>query len=303
MVSKRGCRLRQMLDSLPPEMTACKHTSGSQRKGACSMVKKLIVVAVIGMVGFGMLYGRESCSYFKTMKSNLKEAVHESIPMEFELKRAQQLVSDLDPEIERSLEQIVKQEVELEDLVAQREQHLSSLGTQEQAILGLREQLRHRPTRLVVAGRHYSVKEVEADLSERFDRFQSRQQLVDQQHEIILAKQEQLHATRQQLEELISRKQTLEVKLAQLEAKLGAVRVAEATQKVEVDETALKRAQELIDHLDTRLEVRQRTVATKANTHGRIPIELENETSKRDVLGQIDQYFGEQEPAVTESEI
>ena len=72
------------------------------------------------MVGLGLttvvLFGRDAASYVSTTYHRLTSSVEESVPVEFQIDRAKQMVRDLDPEIRRSMHVIAKEEVALEQL-------------------------------------------------------------------------------------------------------------------------------------------------------------------------------------------
>ena len=65
------------------------------------MIKKVIFV----MLGLGLttvvLFGRNAASYVSTTYHRLTDTVQESVPIDFQIDRAKQMVSDLDPEIRR----------------------------------------------------------------------------------------------------------------------------------------------------------------------------------------------------------
>src|SRR5687767_10233645 len=80
----------------------------------------MIKRAVLVVIGLGLttvvLFGRNAASYVSTSYHRVTGAVHDSVPVEFQIDRAKQMVRDLDPEIRRSMHVIAKEEVALEQL-------------------------------------------------------------------------------------------------------------------------------------------------------------------------------------------
>jgi hypothetical protein len=67
------------------------------------MIKKaLLVVGGLGATTL-VLFGRDACSYVGTTYSRLTSSVKESVPVEFQIDRAREMVRDLEPEIRRSM--------------------------------------------------------------------------------------------------------------------------------------------------------------------------------------------------------
>src|SRR6188472_3627970 len=80
------------------------------------MIKRaLLVTTGLGLTTL-VLFGRDAASYVSTSYHRITGAVHDSVPVEFQIDRAKQMVRDLDPEIRRSMHVIAKEEVAVEQL-------------------------------------------------------------------------------------------------------------------------------------------------------------------------------------------
>ena len=80
------------------------------------MVKKGILIGMGVLVFLGLLFGRDGLSHLKTSVGWVRQSVHDSVPVEFEISRARQMIKDLDPEIHRNMHLIAKEEVEVKHL-------------------------------------------------------------------------------------------------------------------------------------------------------------------------------------------
>src|SRR3954467_7350047 len=81
-----------------------------------SMIKKAILGVGLA-VGLSLLFfGRDAWSYVATSAGWVKSSVRDSVPVEFEIQRARDLVKNLVPDIQRNMHLIAKEEVEVERL-------------------------------------------------------------------------------------------------------------------------------------------------------------------------------------------
>src|SRR5690242_950870 len=83
------------------------------------MLKKLLISGVgVGLLGL-FLFGRDAASYVGTSLGWVKDSVKNAVPIEFEIKRARDMLKDLVPEIRTNMHLIAKEEVEAEKLKKQ----------------------------------------------------------------------------------------------------------------------------------------------------------------------------------------
>ena len=80
------------------------------------MIKRLIVVGGSALLLSTIVCGRDVWSYVRTSAGCLKDSVSNSVPMEFQLERARQMIKDLIPEVQKNMHAIAKEEVELQRL-------------------------------------------------------------------------------------------------------------------------------------------------------------------------------------------
>ena len=83
------------------------------------MVKKLVLGGIAAGMVVAFLFGRDAMSYISTLLHNVHTTVKESVPLDFEIDRARQMVADLVPEIRKNMLVIAKEEVEVERLSEQ----------------------------------------------------------------------------------------------------------------------------------------------------------------------------------------
>src|SRR5262245_9901991 len=135
------------------------------------MVKKGIVLGLAGLVLAGLLFGREGVSHVKTSLGWVRQSVRESVPVEFEISRARQMIKDLDPEIHRNMHLIAKEEVEVKNLREQLSQADKQLAKNRSDIERLTGDLKSGDRHFIYCGKGYTAKQVESDLTRRFEQF------------------------------------------------------------------------------------------------------------------------------------
>src|SRR2546429_58634 len=96
------------------------------------MLLKLVKVGLLSVAGLslagGLLFGREVFSYVSSSARSVRSVVHDAVPIEFQLRRARDLVHDIVPEVQANVRAIAQQEVEIEVLKADIDQSEKSLA-------------------------------------------------------------------------------------------------------------------------------------------------------------------------------
>ena len=259
--------------------------------------KALIGTAAVAGVG-AFVFGRDMCSYVRTGAHAVRESIKREVPVEFEIERAKEMVKQLTPEIHKSLHAIAREEVQVEDLQKSMAKRTTDMNGQQEAILSLSGDLKSGSTRLTYSGRSYSVKEVQKDLADRFNRFKIAEDTLNRERDVLNAKEKALAAHRQKLEGMLSARKDLEVEIERLQARLQSVQAAESMSNLQFDDSALNRAKSLVAELNKELDVRERVLDAEGNFTGLIPVETKTEAPK-DIAEQVEKYFGKEQPKTT----
>lgn len=253
------------------------------------MLKKTLVVGLGLLLVSGLMFGRRGLSYVSTCVSDIRESVKESIPIEMEIRSARQEVQSLDKDIRMMTHQIAKEEHQVEkfeaDVLRQEEDVDKSFAN----IMRLRKHLESGDSMFVTHGQSYSNREVEADLRRRFDNHKTMEATAKKVRQIMEARKKGLDAAREKYAETVSAKHQLEVEIANLEARLKMVQVAETASEINFDNSRLSRARSRVDEIRTRIEVKEKVVNVAPDSLGGIPLE-EPEVSD-DILNEVNAYF------------
>lgn len=252
------------------------------------MLKKLFLGSVLVLGGAGLLLGSSAVSYVKTGYHGLRDSIKDQIPIEVEIKRARDMITDLKPEIADNFKLIAREEVEVAKLQREVATKQASLAKSKDAILKLKDDVESGVRVVSYKGKKYSIDQVRHDLSERFKHHQTLEATSDKLERILEARQRNLVAARRKLDEMLAAKRELEVQVENLQARLTMVEVAQAGNQFAVNDSALSNVRQTIDEISTRIDVAEK-LSQCVDITGAIP--MDEEVAPADLIEQISTYF------------
>jgi hypothetical protein len=253
------------------------------------MLKKLVVISLGTFLLIGVVHKTNLGSYLKTSYRRASTAAEESVPLEFQIDRARNMVKDLEPEIRRSMHVIAKEEVEVAELDKRVQQATEKSDKDKGEIMRLQADLKTGNSKFHYAGHSYTSGEVKEDLARRFNRFKTVDGTLESMKKMRDARQANLEAARQKLTAMMAAQRQLQVDVENLEAKLKLVQVAEASSDFQFDDSQLARCKELMTDIRTRLDVASKLANADESFHDEIPLE---QAQAEDVTDQVAEYFG-----------
>lgn len=254
------------------------------------MLKKFFVGSLAAAMIVGGLVATGAWSYVRTGMGHASQAVKDSVPIEWEIKRARQMINDLKPEIAKNMQIVAKEEVSVARLGEEITNKQNVLVKSRDDIMRLKDDLKSGSVHFVYAGRKYSQTQVRDDLTNRFKQFQVHEQTTQKLSQVLAAREKNLDAARRKLDEMLSAKRELEVEVENLQARMTMVEVAQTSNPVSIDDSHLSSTRQLLDEISTRIDVAERLSASEGALSGTIPLD---ETETSDVLKEIADYFGE----------
>ncbi len=259
---------------------------------------KLIKWTALGLAGSAaaafFVFGEHTGSYLGTVASSVRESVRGKIPVDFELKRAERLVSEIEPQIENCRRDVARAEVELADLEQQIEDLGGAVGRDERKLKAGREVLSSSTTVQPVyelAGKRYDRQRVELDLARTLEVhrnnvtiLRSKKALRDRQTQAVDAARSRLDAVRSQKSRLEDQIASLKIQKQQLDA------MAATSSRFDLDDSALSRAKEVLGRVKKELDIAQRVIEDDLYHAQGITVEL---PAGLDVVKEIDNFFAE----------
>jgi len=253
------------------------------------MVKKGLLGAALGAGALYLTFGTAAPAYLRTAFHKVRHNAKASVPVQFEIDKTRDEITNLEPVIKDNIETYARNEVEVEHLEREIAATKTNLENEKKTIVSLGERVRNGDFRL--AGRvSYTPEEVSADLAHRLDHYRHVKGILKDREATLKAKHKALIAARKQLDSMSAQKKELLIKLDGIEAQLKAIEAVRTTNEFDFDGSALARAKANVSDLEKRLEV----LARKAEYEGRYVdsgIPIGNEQG-RDVIKEIESEFG-----------
>jgi predicted nucleic acid-binding Zn-ribbon protein len=257
------------------------------------MIRKTIRTLLLGgaalaAIGY-LLFGRAFPSYLGTAVDSARAAVADHVPVDLEIRRAEGLIRQIDPQIETCKRDLARAEVDLEELTESVGRLEKSVATDERRLRAGAERLKGDTKVVALASAGEALRRTQAGLERAKDSYvndaamlKTRRALVERQTNAVAAARERLEAVRLERAALDDQLHMLRTQRLHLEA------LAAASTRCEIDDSALGRAKEALTGIKKRLDVAQRVLENDLAFHGE---PAAAPTASRDIVREIDELF------------
>jgi len=255
-------------------------------------LKRGAIVTMGCCVAGALLFGGDAASYVRSSAKSVQTAVKDSVPIEFELRRARDLLEDIIPEMHANIRLIAEEEVEVAALKASIVESENSMQDEQMRIKTLRAALETSQVRYSFSGREYPRSYVKEDLARRFEHFRESELVLASKRRLLTSRENSLHAAMGLLDRTRGRKRTLEDKIEALAAQHRLVKAAAVGSRIQFDSSKLAQTEKLIVQIKKRLDVAERVLAQESHFIQAIPVDT---VVEKDLLTQVDDYFSAKE--------
>ena len=249
--------------------------------------RSVFVVAGVSLLG-GLLFGKDLVSYVSSSAKSVRTVVKDSVPIEFELRRARDLLEDIIPEMHANIRLIAQEEVEVAALKVDITKSEESFKEEKGRIAKLRNALEVQQAQYHFGGREYPRSYVKEDLANRFERFKESEIVLASKRRLLTTRENSLHAAMNLLEQTRGRKRVLKDKIESLASQYRLVKAASIGSNIQVDNSKLAQTEKLISQIKRRLDVAERVLAHESQFVQAIPVDA---VAEADLLTQVDEYF------------
>lgn len=264
------------------------------------MITKWLKTGVIAAVGLsiagGLLFGKDVVSYICSSAKSVRTVVKDSVPVEFELKRARDMLEDIIPEMYANIRLIAEEEVEVAALKVDIAKSKEANEQEQMRIAKLREELGKSQAFYCIGNREYPRSYVKEDLGHRFEQFKESELVVASKERLLTARQTSLDAAMRLLERTKTRKRELEDKIEALASQHRLIKAASIGSNIQVDNSKLAKTEKLINEIKKRLDVAERVLAHESQFVQAIPVDI---VAEKDLLLQVDDYFNNKQKQQT----
>jgi chromosome segregation ATPase len=253
---------------------------------------KWTLIAGAATVGTGfLLFGGHTPSYLSTAYGSVRDKVRGEIPIEFEVKRAQDLIRAIDPEIEECKRDVARAEVELESLNNEIQRLDRTVTKGQRKIQNHRELLKdNQGNAFSISGITYSRREIMLDLERTLDMQKNHEVLLRGKKSLLENQSRSVGSARVRLDAVRGEKAKLEDVVQSLLAQKRQVEaLAASSRKFDFDTSNLSRAKEVLAEVKKRLDIAQKMIQSDLMIQEGIPVE-DNEP-RRNILAEVDAYL------------
>jgi chromosome segregation ATPase len=263
----------------------------------CLKMLKLGLLTVAGavLVG-GAIFGRDVFSYATSGARAIRTSAKDAVPVDFQLRRARDLVDDIVPEMHANIRIIAQQEVEIAALKGDLARSEKQLSEERQRIAKVREAMNTQQTSFTFNSIAYSRDQLKEDLARRFDQVKEAEVVLAGKQRLLENRQKSLAAAAQTLERTRSQKALLESQIAALESQNQLLKSQSIGSGVQLDNSKLAQTEKLIAEVKKQLDVAERVLAHESRFVEPIKVDVVDE---KDLCAQVDDYLNGKTPGAT----
>ncbi|NRA95539.1 MAG: hypothetical protein HRU14_04950 [Planctomycetes bacterium] len=251
-------------------------------------MKKLLIGGALVLTLAVVIMGPQALYHVEKAFDWARNEVEDSVPVEYRLEQAEEMIQDLGPEIDDCRERVAEEEVELDYLEAEIAKLSNRLEHDEDVLRTRNASLKAGNEVFAVAGRSYSTRDMRHRVRLAFERFKQKRSLVTTKQRQYEVQTQTVTAARRKLDATISKKQNLELMVEELRAQLLETQAMRAqAERFEFDDSKLSEIEDILYKARKDLDVTQKLLAQ----HQPADLDLPEPTPERDVTVDIDRYF------------
>lgn len=254
------------------------------------MIKKLLLVAVIGGLAFAALKGSKFAGFAKHEAAQIEDYFDSKVPVEKKISGLRKEVRSLDKDIDRVTRDLAAEIVNVretsEELTGQR----TALLEEQTKARALGDKIKAATQKVSYGTVEISVDDAKVRLDADVRRVMARKTTVDTLTHTLTSRERIKEFLTRQKDELVRQKVTLTAQIDDLEAEYKSLQLAQMESKFQFDDTRLAKIKETLRDLKRSVDVKKEelklkpTVTTEDGTTG-VPA---NGLSVDDILARMD---------------
>ncbi|MBA4066832.1 MAG: hypothetical protein C0501_24615 [Isosphaera sp.] len=219
------------------------------------MIKKLIVVGVIGFVAVSALKGSKFGSYLRSEYNNLRDGVDAAVPPEREVARLRNEIKLLDKDILGVVNQLARERVAVKELRAKADELRAAQARDKELLEARAAAIKAATDQVSFGGRRLTVARATEELEAGVRRFTANEKSLAGMDAALASREQVRGGLEDQLKVLRHQKDDLAATVDLLEAELTTLKLRQMESRYQTDDTRLARIKEDIRALQTKLEV------------------------------------------------
>jgi uncharacterized protein YlxW (UPF0749 family) len=221
------------------------------------MLKKLVIVAVVGFVAVAAVKSTKVGSYLRSEFHSLREQAEDSIPPEREIARLRDEIKLLDKDLVGVATKLAKETVEVRDLKKAADD-LRAKQSQDKELLQSRAQAIKTATEFVTFGdRKMPVATAKSELEAGVRHFQTSQKTLETMENTIVNREKIKDSLEKQVTTMKDQQRELTATVNALEAEIANLKLQQMESRYQTDDTRLAMIKEDIHALKKKVEIEQ----------------------------------------------
>lgn len=255
------------------------------------MLKKLVILGVIGFVAVSAVKGSKFGSYIRSEWQAFRERCDANIPPEREIARLRHEVQELEGDMRKIVKQLARENVEVKQLQEQVAE-LQARQSRDKELLQARgkaiKAAEAETTQFVSFGdRKLSIAEAKSELAEGARRYALNQKSLEAQVATLASREKVRETLAKQLDTMRNQKNELSAAIDGLEAEVTALKLRQMESKYQTDDSRLAKIKEDIRALRTKLDIETETLRLMPAAIDPTPANPASQQSVDDILAPL----------------
>jgi len=219
------------------------------------MLKKMVILGVIGFVAVSVLSGTKVASYIRSEIAAARERAENNIPPEKEIARIGNELKALDKDIMTVVNQLAKERVAVNDLKTDVDDRAAKISQDKERLEFRANAIRKAEGHVTIGNRTMSIDAAKAELDADVKRYETNQKSLTALQGTLANRIKVRDSLEKQLETMKNQKSELAAAVDLMETELAALKLQQMESKYQTDDTRLAKIKEDLRKLKTKVDV------------------------------------------------
>jgi chromosome segregation ATPase len=240
--------------------------------------------AVLGV----LVFGADLTSYVRSSCTSFSSSVKENIPVDFQLRRARDLLDESGPEMRKNVRLMAEQEVDIATLKSDIAGARESLNDEKVRVTKLRDDLSTTQPSFAFGDFTYNREQVTQELARRFTNYKQAELTLDQKEQLLQTREKALAAAIQAMDQARTQRAALESEIEALDGRNKLVQASAQGSDVQIDQSKLAQATKVINEVRRQLDISEHVLAQDAKFTQ--PMQIDT-TDEKSLLMEVDAHL------------
>ena len=219
------------------------------------MIKKLLVVAVVGAVAVVGLRSTKWGSYVRQEAAEVGEWAEAQVPAEKEIKRLKNEVKSLEQDVTKVASLLATENVDVRKLREKVGEQQASVNNEKALLVSRGEAIKNATEKVSYGNRVISVAEATKQLASDAGLYKTHQRQLEAMELQLAAREKNRETLEKQLSAIQNQRQEMAAAVDRLEAELNVLKVQQTESKYQTDDSRLAGIKQSIAAMDRKISI------------------------------------------------